>query len=266
MTPERRIMLVGPLALCFAAALPEVARDAAAKTDEPARAKLTADGDVLRCGKGTSPLGLETFVFDKQKKMLVPPKGITMTQSNCPLPIVITSMSSNATGAATMDYANAVLDVRGLKGTKWEKELRVAEAVTPDGEEIASVKIRLAGRDEVFVSREYVVFPGVDRTIADGGPFLTLRFEGVAPESSGGAGSLIVTRNGQQIGRAAARDGLRVELNNVKTSNDVVKWQVEGGEGTEALNGEIAFVLRSSAPDLVEYVVSVIRPGGAQTK
>lgn len=208
----------------------------------------SGDDGSLMIGKLTMMMG--AFGFDPATRETGPAGGgLVVTMEDSPVPVVM-SFGHGFSGSAYAEYANVILDVTEL-ADRSDRPIGIALQYTTDGVQQCFIRLNVGGHEAVFISKDYLVFPDDLRTLDAGGPYVTLVFQ----LPSNPDGTLVVTRNDQEINRTdlAGKQEVRLQLAKTLTTNDVIKWRVEGARD----QGTFGFPMNGATPDLVEYHIQI---------
>lgn len=238
-------------------------REPAPHAMAPARGYVWDDHGDLKIGNvaGKGQLApMQVFGFDEKHKKAGEVGGLVLTLHDTPVPLVIYSMNSLANGRMCGRYSDLILDFSATNGLEKAFPIGIVDS-TDGGKELSIITLNVASLTELFISPDYVVFPGQQREMQQYGPFALVDF--VAPGKIGkggiGASTLILTRNGVEITRRKLRGGgdFTITLKRVQTSNDVLEWQIENAAGRVTQKGSLGFPVRGATPDIVRYDVAL---------
>ena len=206
---------------------------------------------------------LQVFGFDDQKKEAGDVGGIVMTLKDTPVPMVLYGLANlnNASMDMCGRYSNLILDFSASKGQTSAFPLGIVEA-TDGGMKLTEIDMNVAGLNELFISPDYVVFPGQARALEKDGPFALLDFSNGKAGAAGAApigSTLILTRNDAEVMRTKLADGpdFSLELKRVSTTNDVLSWRVEDGSGNVTHREVLGFPVRGASPGVVKYEIEI---------
>lgn len=261
----QRSLAVGIVVLCISDSVTRGGDAAATQpATQPVRAIFWEKGKDLMMGNAVGhgdPVGEEYFGFDpKERKSGAASGSMIMTMKEDPIPRVV-SLSSGFSGSMWPRYKNAILDFAALKSPP--ESFYIGSEFSTAGDPCGEVELSLANVKEVFISPDYVIFDGAKRSVDGGGPFATLKIGLLGPKAPGkipGDATLIVRRNGKELGRTNAAGARPItpytlKLIGVKPDNDVVEWEVLGAGGEKFDSGSLAFPVSGAAEGRVSYMV-----------
>jgi hypothetical protein len=205
------------------------------------------------------------FGFDPEKRVAgAASGGPTLTLGGVPVP-VIAGFRYGRGGSMSAVYANTILDFSKLE----LKALPLGKLYSTKGEELADVRISLVSQKKVFISSDYAAFPEKERAVPEKGPFATVVFDYAtvgAPIFSLHE-RLVIKRNGKEIWNSTTAESVResksalfqLDLEKVKSKDDVLAWSIQDAEGTLTHTGEFGFPVTSAVPRLMLYQVKFRR-------
>jgi hypothetical protein len=197
------------------------------------------------------------FDFDVKKKSCAPAASILparMPGSGDPVLPIIMYMSD---ASACFQYTNVLLDYGAATKDGFPK-VCIGRVVTGDTlNQCAVIALTPGTSGKLYISPDFVIY--------DGGPpakdaqdsrFASVNFSLASPAAYPNDATLVVVRNGTELKRIKMADieKEKIDLEHVKSSDDVLRWSVESG-GKTTSSGVVAFPVAGTAPGLVEYRV-----------